>query len=118
MGNNFRVGMLHNKLVSLSGDISSQPLKDSDLFKQIVGGDEITIEGKYDKPFKDAVFTTMLFSANTLPRTPDTTSGFYRRLCIIPFNADLSNVSLVDGMEFKNNLMKDLEYIAYKVIKC
>ena len=117
LGNNFRVGMLHNKLVSLSGDISSQPLKDSDLFKQIVGGDEITIEGKYDKPFKDAVFTTMMFSANTLPRTPDTTSGFYRRLCIIPFNADLSKVSLVDGMEFKNNLMKDLEYIAYKAVQ-
>ena len=117
LGNNFRVGMLHNKLVSLSGDISSQPLKDSDLFKQIVGGDEITIEGKYDKPFKDNVFVTMMFSANTLPRTPDTTSGFYRRLCIIPFNADLSKVSLVDGMEFKDNLMKDLEYIAYKAVQ-
>ncbi len=117
LGNNFRVGMLHNKLVSLSGDISSQPLKDSDLFKQIVGGDEITIESKYGQPFKDTVFATMMFSANTLPRTPDTTSGFYRRLCIVPFKADLSKVSLVDGMEFKDNLMKDLEYIAYKAVQ-
>jgi putative DNA primase/helicase len=58
-----------------------------------------------------------MFSANTLPRTPDTTNGFYRRLCIIPFDADLSSVSLVDGMEFKDNLMKDLEYIAYKSVQ-
>ena len=117
LGDKFRVSMLHNKLVSLSGDISSQPLKDSDLFKQIVGGDEITIERKNAHPFNDTVFATLMFSANTLPRTPDTTSGFYRRLCIVPFKADLSKVSLVDGMEFKNNLMKDLEYIAYKAVQ-
>ena len=116
LGEKFRVGMLHNKLVSLSGDISSQPLKDSDLFKQIVGGDEITIERKNKDPFNDTVFATLMFSANTLPRTPDTTSGFYRRLCIIPFNADLTSVSLVDGMDFKDRLMKDLEYIAYKSV--
>ena len=117
LGEKFRVGMLHSKLVSLSGDISSQPLKDSDLFKRIVGGDEITIERKNAHPFNDTVFSTLMFSANTLPRTPDTTSGFYRRLCIIPFNADLSTVSLVDGMTFKENLMKDLEYIAYKAVQ-
>ena len=117
LGEKFRVGMLHNKLVSLSGDISSQPLKDSDLFKRIVGGDEITIERKNAHPFNDTVFATLMFSANTLPRTPDTTSGFYRRLCIIPFNADLSSVSLVEGMEFKENLMKDLEYIAYQAVQ-
>ena len=116
LGEKFRVGMLYNKLVSLSGDISSQPLKDSDLFKQIVGGDEITIERKNMHPFNDTVFSTLMFSANTLPRTPDTTSGFYRRLCIIPFNADLTKVSLVDGMDFKERLMKDLEYIAYKSV--
>lgn len=117
LGEKFRVGMLHSKLVSLSGDISSQPLKDSDLFKRIVGGDEITIERKNAHPFNDTVFATLMFSANTLPRTPDTTSGFYRRLCIIPFEADLSGVSLVDGMTFKENLMKDLEYIAYKAVQ-
>ena len=117
LGDKFRVGMLFNKLVSLSGDISSQPLKDSDLFKQIVGGDEIAIERKYGQPFNDTVFATLMFSANTLPRTPDTTQGFYRRLCIVPFNADLSRVSLVDGMNFKDNLMKDLEYIAYKSVQ-
>ena len=116
LGEKFRVGMLYNKLVSLSGDISSQPLKDSDLFKQIVGGDEITIERKNMHPFNDTVFSTLMFSANTLPRTPDTTSGFYRRLCIVPFNADLTKVSLVDGMDFKEKLLKDLEYIAYKAV--
>ena len=114
LGEKFRVAELHNRLVSLSGDISAQPLKDSDLFKQICGGDEITIERKNAHPFTDTVFATLFFSANKLPRTPDTSFGFYRKLIIIPFNANLSRVSLVDGATFHENLMKDLEYIAYK----
>ena len=116
LGEKFRVAELYNKLVSLSGDISAQPLKDSDLFKQITGGDEITIERKNQHPFTDTVFATLFFSANKLPRTPDTTFGFYRKLVIIPFNANLASVSLVDGANFHNKLMEDKEYIAYKAI--
>lgn len=116
LGEKFRVSELHNKLVSLSGDISAQPLKDSDLFKQIIGGDEITIERKNQHPFTDTVFATLFFSANKLPRTPDTTYGFYRKLVIIPFNANLSKVSLVDGATFHEKLMEDAEYIAYKAV--
>lgn len=116
LGEKFRVAELYNKLVSLSGDISAQPLKDSDLFKQICGGDEITIEKKNAHPFSDTVFATLFFSANKLPRTPDTTYGFYRKLVIIPFNANLNKVSLVEGAEFHAKLMKDIEYIAYKAV--
>ena len=116
LGEKFRVAELYNKLVSLSGDISAQPLKDSDLFKQICGGDEITIERKNAHPFTDTVFATLFFSANKLPRTPDTTYGFYRKLVIIPFNANLNKVSLVDGATFHAKLMEDTEYIAYKAV--
>lgn len=116
LGEKFRVAELYNKLVSLSGDISAQPLKDSDLFKQICGGDEITIERKNAHPFTDTVFATLFFSANKLPRTPDTTYGFYRKLVIIPFNANLNKISLVDGAKFHTRLMEDIEYIAYKAV--
>ena len=116
LGEKFRVAELYNKLVSLSGDISAQPLKDSDLFKQICGGDEITIERKNAHPFTDTVFATLFFSANKLPRTPDTTYGFYRKLVIIPFNANLNKISLVDGAQFHARLMEDTEYIAYKAV--
>lgn len=118
LGEKFRVAELHNRLVSLSGDISAQPLKDSDLFKQICGGDEITIERKNAHPFTDTVFATLFFSANKLPRTPDTSFGFYRKLIIIPFDANLSRVSQVEGALFQEKLMQteELEYIAYKAI--
>lgn len=116
LGEKFRVAELYNKLVSLSGDISAQPLKDSDLFKQVIGGDEITIERKNKDPFTATVFATLFFSANKLPRTPDTTFGFYRKLVIIPFNANLSKVSTVEGSRFHDRLMKDKEYIAYRAV--
>ena len=67
-------------------------------------------------PFTDTVFATLFFSANKLPRTPDTTYGFYRKLVIIPFNANLNKVSLVDGAQFHARLMEDTEYIAYKAV--
>lgn len=116
LGEKFRVGLLYNKLVSLSGDISSQPLKDSDLFKQITSGDEIILERKNAHPFSDTVFATLFFSANRLPRTPDTTFGFYRRLVIIPLTNVLT-VSDSEGAFFHEKLMADAEYVAYKAIQ-
>jgi putative DNA primase/helicase len=61
----------------------------------------------------------MFYACNTLPRTPDTTDGFYRRFCIIPFVADLTKVSKVDGMNFKRNLLapEALDYVAYKAVQ-
>ena len=62
---------------------------------------------------------TLFFSCNKLPRTPDTSGGFYRRFVIVPFLADLNAVSAVDGMAFKKRLLsqESVDYVAYKAIK-
>lgn len=116
LSNNFRASSLKNKLASLAGDISSQPIQESDLFKSIVAYEDVQLEQKYKDSVTDRVFSTMLFSCNKLPRTPDTSDGFYRRTTIIPFNANLNNVKNVDGLAFHNNLMsqESIDYIAYK----
>ena len=116
LANNFRASSLKNKLASLAGDISAQPIQESDLFKSIVAYEDIQLEQKYKDSITDRVFSTMFFSCNKLPRTPDTSDGFYRRFTIIPFNADLSTIKNVDGLAFHNNLMSQdsIDYIAYK----
>lgn len=119
LANNFRASDLIGKLASIAGDISSQPLSDSDLYKSIVAGEEIMLE----KKFKDAkalnLFATLFFSCNKIPRTPDTTEGFLRRQVFIPCEADLSSVSKVDGMKFKENLLSEeaVEYVIYKSVQ-
>ena len=101
LANNFRAAMLEGKLASLAGDISSQPITDSDLIKSISAGEDITIEQKYKQAQSKALFSTLFFACNKLPRTPDTSDGFYRRWCIIPFMANLSKITRVEGMMFK-----------------
>lgn len=116
--NNFRAAMLDGKLASLAGDISSQPIQESDLIKSISAGEDITIEQKYKQAQSKALFSTLFFACNKLPATPDKSDGFYRRWCIIPFNANLNNVSRVNGMMFKKKLLEQdsLDYVAYKAI--
>lgn len=118
LGKNFGISSLANKLVSLAGDISNQKINDSDTFKRIVSGDSVIVDEKYEKKYDTVLFSTLFFSANELPRTPDTTEGFYRRLIIIPFNANLDNVSRVEGVLFKQKLLskESLEYAAYKSV--
>ena len=115
---NFRAAMLDGKLASLAGDISAQPITESDLIKSISAGEEVTIEQKYKDAHSKALFSTLFFACNKLPRTPDTSEGFYRRFTIIPFNADLGSISRVEGMLFKKSLLsqESLDYVAYKAI--
>ena len=111
--------MLEGKLASLAGDISSQPITDSDLIKSISAGEDITIEQKYKQAQSKALFSTLFFACNKLPRTPDTSDGFYRRWCIIPFVANLSKITRVEGMMFKRDLLsqESLDYVAYKAVQ-
>lgn len=118
MSNQFRISQLQGKLASLAGDISAQPISDSDLLKSISAGEDITIEKKYKDAYTGAVFATLFFACNKLPRTPDTSDGYYRRWCIVPFNADLNKISNVDGFAFKKKLLEQesINYIAHKAV--
>jgi len=119
LSNNFRISNLYGKLVSLAGDISSTPMSDSDLYKSLVSGDKVMVEKKYDQAFEERLYATMFYSANKLPRTPDTTYGFYRRFCILPFNANLDAVQDVDGMAFKRQLLSEesKQWAAYAAVQ-
>ena len=116
---NFRAAMLDGKLASLAGDISSQPIAESDLIKSISAGEDVTLEQKYKQAQSKSLFSTLFFACNKLPRTPDTSEGFYRRWCIIPFNADLGSISRVEGMLFKRKLLEQesLDYVAFKAVQ-
>lgn len=118
LAGSFRASSLDNKLASVAGDISTQPLQESDLFKSISGGDPVMLEKKFKDAYEKSLFATMFFAANKLPRTPDTSEGFYRRLCIIPFQANLEGVSKVEGLKFKRDLLspKSIEYVAKRAI--
>jgi putative DNA primase/helicase len=116
LANNFRAASATGKLATLAGDISSQKIQDSDMVKSMIGGDLVKVEHKFKDSYDTEMFATMWFSANKLPRTPDTSDGFYRRFCIIPMKANLSKISKVQGEMFTEKLIhqNNLDYVATK----
>ncbi|MFA5161924.1 MAG: phage/plasmid primase, P4 family [Elusimicrobiales bacterium] len=83
--NRFALAELQGKLLNCYPDLPSRGLEQSDIFKALVSGDTIKAERKHAHPFVLATTARLIFSANELPRSKDTTNAFFRRWLIIPF---------------------------------
>jgi len=81
----FKRAMLQDKLANLFSDLDQRALKQSGYFKLIVSGDPIDAERKHQHPFTFQPFCKLIFSANKMPASYDTSPAFYRRWLIIPF---------------------------------
>jgi putative DNA primase/helicase len=90
-GNRFATAGLVGKLANICADLPSQHLEGTSIFKQIVGEDRLMGENKHGTPFEFDCFARLIFSANEPPRSSDSTSGFYRRWVVIPFDAVIQN---------------------------
>ena len=119
LSNTFRPSMMENKLVSIAPDISSSDLEDSDVMKSIIAGEDVTIEQKNKDPRNKALYCTMWFGCNKLPRTSDNSYGFYRRFIVVPMKADLSKVSRGEGKKYHDKLItqENINYVANRAIR-
>jgi len=81
----FKRACLFGMLVNVFADLDATDLESSSYFKTIVVGDPIDAERKFKEPFSFRPFSRLIYSANSIPRSPDTSVGFYRRLTIIKF---------------------------------
>ena len=81
----FTNAFLVGKLANIAGDLSSDALKDTGMFKMLTGGDYVPAEIKGGNIFKFLNSAKMLFSANEIPGTDDLTSAFWTRWVIIEF---------------------------------
>jgi putative DNA primase/helicase len=86
----FKPTRLVNSWINLGDDIPETMIMDASKVKSLTTGGTITIEQKYKVAFDYTNTCKLIFSCNVVPKTKDKTDGFYRRLCIIPFNAKFS----------------------------
>jgi len=82
---NFILSEFHNKMANLATDIDDSSLKGTGKFKEMTTGDQITAPRKFLSPITFVSYAKMLFSANQIPRTRDSTDAFWRRWVIIDF---------------------------------
>lgn len=83
--NRFRTAHLFGKLANVSADIPATKLMNTGIIKAITSGDMIDAEKKGQDPFTFSPFVKLMFSANSLPPSMDTSNAFYRRIRIIDF---------------------------------
>lgn len=104
----FRVVRLLGKLANICGDLDPTKLESTGVFKLIADGSPIPMEYKFGQSFDARPFCRLVFSANTLPRSVDTTDAFYRRWVIIPFHQQFQDIPMV-GKKLKADLTTDSE---------
>ena len=81
----FAKSELFGKLANIHADLSASKLNHTGAFKMLTGGDLIRGERKFQKPFQFYNYAKLIYSANELPQSNDTTDAFFRRWEIIEF---------------------------------
>ncbi|HGF8364951.1 TPA: phage/plasmid primase, P4 family [Enterococcus faecium] len=84
--NRFSSSNLYQKLANVFADIDSEFIKSTGLLKTLTGGDRLAAERKMKDAFMFVNFAKLIFSANELPAFSDFTTGFERRLYVVPFD--------------------------------
>lgn len=82
----FSASRLLGKLCNIGTDLPTAALAGTSMFKALTGGDIISAERKYEASFEFQPFVRLIFSANSPPRSDDSTHGFFRRWMVVPFN--------------------------------
>lgn len=83
----FMLAELENKLANIGDDIGAYDIRDSAAFKKACTGEPMVANRKYQDPFSLESYATLIFAANEMPNTRDTSYGSDSRRVIIPLDA-------------------------------
>ena len=91
LNNEFSRIRLHNKTANISGENEMNGKSfNTQYFKAIVGEDTISAAEKHMPSISFKPICKMILTMNNLPDTKDTSHGYFRRLSLLPFNANFS----------------------------
>lgn len=81
---------LENKLFNIGEETKVRALAESEVFKTLTSGNEITVKKLYQQEYEITNRAKIIFACNEDPRFEDTSHGFFRRLVIVPFERQFS----------------------------
>jgi putative DNA primase/helicase len=83
---------LVGKLFNVAEETPNKAMVDSSTFKNLVTGGEFMCKVVFSPPFKHRNTAKLMFAANEMPKTIDTTRGMFRRLIIVTFNQMFNDI--------------------------
>lgn len=92
---------LAGKILNTCSDVAPNAFA-GDLFKRIASGEPISAKILYKDVTTLTEYPKMMFCLNELPKTNDTSNGFYRRFLIAPFKVQIPKIKI------NPNLAKDI----------
>lgn len=106
LNDKFSIINVKDKLVNISTETDSVVVDTTSIFKSVATGDMISARYLYKNIVQFQPFCKMLFAVNEFPTIRDRTDGFYRRLCIIPFEKhfDMNQADINLEKKLKNEL--------------
>jgi len=90
LGNRRALAELDGKLLLTSSEINENTVMDDGILKQIVSGDTVEAERKYEHPFTYTPVARIMLATNHLPKLRDVTHAFFRRLVMLRFNRNFT----------------------------
>jgi putative DNA primase/helicase len=98
----FASSQLFGKLANIFTDLPVEALKDTGIFKALVGGDRISAEQKFKSQFEFTNYAKLIFSCNYVPMTYDLSTAFFARWIIVrfpnTFEGERANPNLLDEL--------------------
>ena len=88
--------LLEGKLFNIAPELSKDSLRDTEKFKYLSDGSEITVKLMWNQPYQIKNRAKMIYACNDIPETDDPGFAFMRRLVIVPFNRTFEGVDADD----------------------
>jgi putative DNA primase/helicase len=111
-GEDFSISELFGKRLNLAGDIGSQDLKETNMFKSLTGRDLVAGKRKFLRNIHFENNAKFVFACNELPMVYDMTRGFWDRWILLDYPYTFVTQEELDKAEEKSKLkLKDDEII-------
>jgi putative DNA primase/helicase len=101
---NFSVSELFGKRLNLAGDIGSQDLKETNMFKSLTGRDLVSAKRKFLRDLHFQNYAKFVFACNDLPMVYDLSRGFWDRWILLDFPYTFVSQEEYDKAEDKTKL--------------
>lgn len=102
---------LVNKLLNTETEVENDIIRNIELFKKVVTGDELAVEEKYKNRYTINPFAKFIYGTNNLPNLYNVEDeGYYRRLYILPFE---KNITKDEEIGFDKNKILNQDAINY-----
>ena len=116
--NRFALSNLYNKTVNISNDTTQPRFVDTGVLKDIIGGDPLSADKKYEPTTVNFVpFCTFLISINSNLNFYDTTDGLTRRFKVLEFKNKFDGANRDLDIERKLCSPEVMQIIAFRAMQ-